>query len=103
MPAPLPQNKYSELVNNHVTLRNKMALSFNYACQALSNLTNPGAANELTRTIDGYEFHYVPGDQIYINATPFASLQYYEKTEAYNRLDKFMDLCLKQLDKDYNI
>ena len=104
MPAPTPQNKYSELVNNHVTLRSKMATAFVDAFNSLNNLSTPGAlATDLSVNIDGYSLRFKPGDQIYINDTPYTALDFMQKTEAYNRLDRFMTICLKQLDHDYGL
>lgn len=104
MPAPASQNKYSELVNNHVIFRNKMAIAFVQAFRSLNELSSPGPlTSDFTKVIDGYSFRYSPGSDIYINEVPFSALDFAQKTEAYNRLDKFMTICLSQLDHDYNL
>jgi hypothetical protein len=104
MPAPSPQNKYSELASNHVILRNKMALDFVNAFRSLNELSVPGPLmTDITVNIDGYEMRFRPGDQITVNGNPFATLESNAKTEAYNRLDRFMTICLRQLDQDYGL
>jgi len=104
MPAPMPQNKYSELVSNHVILRNKMVLAFDYAFRSLNELAVPGPLiTDVDVNIDGYQMRYRPGDQITVNGNPFVSLSFSEKTEAYNRLDRLVTICLRQLDQDYGI
>lgn len=104
MVAPVAQNKYSQLTKNHVLFRSKMALAFVQAFRSLNELASPGPlTSDFTKVIDGYSFRYSPGNDIYINEVTFSALDFAQKTEAYNRLDKFMTICLSQLDHDYNL
>jgi hypothetical protein len=103
MPAPIiPQNKFKEQFENNIDLRNKMQSAFLYAYDSLSN--NPlGALDTFTVSIDGIVFEYVNGGGISINGKPYSDLVPNVKTQAYNRLEKFMKIALERYNIQYNL
>lgn len=102
MPAPQVQNKYKEQLENNIYLRTKMSQAFVNACRTLSD--NPvGPLDNFTVTIDGILFNFVRDDQIYINDTSYIYLEAKVKTQAYKRLDKFMEIAIEKFNKQFNL
>ena len=103
MPSPIiPQNKFSEQLSKNLDLRNKMQSAFIYAHYSLSNAPF-GALDTFTVNIDGMVFEYNSGDQIYIDGNQFISLSPTGRTQAYNRLEKFMKIALQRYNNQYNL
>ncbi len=103
MPAPIiPQNKFSEQMENNLDLRNKMLEAFTYASYALSNAAS-GALDSFSVNIDGIVFEHINGDQIYIDGNAFSSLSPTRKTQSYDKLEKFMKIAIERYNTQYNL
>jgi hypothetical protein len=102
MPAPIAQNKYSMQVVNNVDLREKMALEFTQALESLSN-TPLGALDTFEVFIDNIKFKYRQGDAISIDDTPYSSCTPPLKKQAYDRLEKFMQIAIARYNTQYNL
>jgi len=102
MPAPMPQNKYGMQVVNNADLRAKMQLAFSQAYQALNN-TPLGSLDNFNVTIDGIIFEYVNGAQIYINGNDYISLSVIVRKQAYDRLERFMQIAIERYNLQYNL
>jgi hypothetical protein len=79
-----------------------MQNAFTYASYALSNAAF-GALDSFTVNIDGIVFEHINADQIYIDGSAFSGLSPTRKTQAYDRLDKFMKIALARYNKQYNL
>ena len=103
MPAPTPpSNKFSQQVENNTYLRQKMQDAFYLAYQAL-NVTPLGALDTFTVNIDGIVFEYSNGAQIYINGNDYISLSVVVRKQAYDRLEKFMQIAIERYNTQYNL
>lgn len=102
MPAPVAQNKYIMQVENNADLGEKMALAFT---QALESLSSPplGALGDFDVTIDGVTFNFKAFVYIEINSTAFSSCTPILRRQAYNRLEKFMQIALERYNTQYNL
>lgn len=102
MPAPTPSNKFKQQMENNVYLRQKMQEAFFLAYQAL-NITPLGALDTFTVNIDGIVFEYVNGAQIYINGNDYIGLSVVVRKQAYDRLEKFMQIALEKYNAQFNL
>ena len=103
MPAPIiTSNKFSQQVENNAYLRQKMQDAFYLAYQAL-NVTPLGALDTFTVNIDGIVFEYSNGAQIYINGNDYISLSVVVRKQAYDRLEKFMQIAIERYNTQYNL
>jgi len=103
MPAPTPpSNKFSQQVENNAYLRQKMQDAFYLAHQAL-NVTPLGALESFGVNIDGIVFEYVKGSQIYINGNDYISLSVVGRKQAYDRLEKFMQIAIERYNTQFNL
>jgi hypothetical protein len=102
MPAPVAQNKYTMQVENNADLSEKMALAFTQALESLSN-TPLGALNDFDVTIDGVTFNFKAFVFIDINSTSFSSCTPTLRRQAYNRLEKFMQIAIDRYNTQYNL
>lgn len=103
MAAPtIPSNKFKQQMENNVYLRQKMQEAFFLAYQAL-NTTPLGALDTFTVNIDGIVFEYTNGAQIYINGNDYISLPVVLRKQAYDRLEKFMQIALERYNVQYNL
>jgi hypothetical protein len=102
MPAPIAQNKYKMQVENNADLREKMALAFTQALESLSN-TPLGALDDFEVFIDGVKFRFRPNDSINIDDTPYSSCSPTLRKQAYERLEKFMQIAIDRYNTQYNL
>lgn len=102
MPAPIAQNKYNEQMVNNVDLRDKMRLAFSQSVDALSN-TPLGALSDFEVYIDGVKFRFRPNDSITINDALYNDCGTELRKQAYDRLEKFMQIALQKYNKQYNL
>lgn len=103
MPAPmLPQNKFKEQFDNNIDLRNKMALAFIQVTDALSTGTL-GSLEDFTVVIDGISMRHRPYDAVTINDQPYSSCSPALKKQAYDRLEKFMQIAIERYNLQYNL
>lgn len=101
-PPIIPSNKFSQQIENNVYLRQKMQEAFFLAYQAL-NVTPLGALDTFTVPVDGVVFEYVNGAQIYINGNDYMSLPVVLRKQAYDRLEKFMQIALERYNQQFNL
>lgn len=101
-PPIYPNNKYRQLAENHITLRQKMSLAVEQATDAIFNLPN-GPSDTVEVTIRGMVIRYIYGDQIRFNETEYPSLNSNDRKKAYDRLDEFMTEVLKRYDAQYGL
>jgi len=102
MPTPIAQNKYKEIVENNVDLRQKMALAFSQALNSLSN-TPVGQLDDFEVFIDGIKFRFRLNDFISINDNFYNDCSPTLKKQAYDRLEKFMQIAIIRLNNQYNL
>lgn len=103
MPAPIsPQNKYKEQFDNNVDLRNKMATAFIQVTDALST-GSLGALDDFTVVIDGIAMRHRPYDMVTINDQPYSSCSPALRKQAYDRLEKFMQIAIERYNLQYNL
>lgn len=101
-PSIIPSNKFGQQVENNAYLRQKMQEAFYLAYQGL-NVTPLGALDTFTVNIDGIVFEYVNGAQIYINGNDYLSLSVIVRKQAYDRLEKFMQIALEKYNLQFNL
>lgn len=102
MPAPTPSNKFKQQMENNAYLRQKMQEAFFLAYQAL-NVTPLGALDTFIVNIDGIVFEYSNGAQIYINGNDYIGLSVVVRKQAYDRLEKFMQIALEKYNAQFNL
>lgn len=102
MPAPQPQNKFTEQLENNIYLRTKMREAFIQACRTLSE--GPlGALEDFELKIDNVLIRYKRDDQIFLNDTPYDSCTPYLRKQGYDRLEKFMQIAMVRYNNQYNL
>ena len=101
-PPIIPSNKFGQQVENNAYLRQKMQEAFYLAYQAL-NVTPLGSLDTFTVTVDGIVFEYVNGAQIYINGNDYLSLPVIVRKQAYDRLEKFMQIAIEKYNQQFNL
>jgi hypothetical protein len=102
MPAPVAQSKYTMQVENNADLSEKMALAFTQALESLSN-TPLGSLDNFDVTIDGVTFNFKAFVFIEINSIAFSSCTPILRRQAYNRLEKFMQIAIDRYNTQYNL
>jgi hypothetical protein len=102
MPAPISSNKFTQQLENNLVLRNKMNLSFSQAVTALSTFPLGGLDN-FQVDIDGLNMRYRINDAILINDQIYNDCTPTIKKQAYDRLEKFMQIALQRYNQQYNL
>lgn len=102
MPTPITQNKFKEIVENNIDLRYKMQIAFTQALDSLSN-SSLGSLDNFEVIIDGVKFDYTAFDNIYINDFVYQDLSATVKKQAYDRLEKFMQISLARYNRQFNL
>jgi hypothetical protein len=102
MPSPISSNKYTQQLENNLALRNKMREAFVQADAALSNFPL-GGLDGFTVEIDGISMRYRRDDQILIFDLTFNDCSATLKTQAYARLERFMQIALARYNTQYNL
>lgn len=111
MPAPVvPQNKYSEIADNHSTIYWQRQNALNQAYDSLQNYNPTGAGampypTEWRVPNTNYFMKYDPSSygEIVLNNNAYSSLNPAEKRIIYKYLDKFFKYCLEVYDQNYNL
>ena len=102
MPAPIVQNKYNMQVVNNADLRYRMQLAFAQVLDALSN-TPLGSLNDFEVYIDGIKFRFRPFDFISINDTFYNDCSPTVRKQAYDRLEKLMQIAIERYNTQFNL
>jgi hypothetical protein len=102
MPSPLEQNKYREQVENNIALRAKMQRAFILAEEALRQ-ASLGSLDNFDVTIDGVNLRYINGSEMRINDIRYSECEPKLRKQAYDRLEKFMEIALERYNNQYNL
>lgn len=111
MPAPVvPQNKYSEVADNHSIIYWQRLNALNQAFDSLQNY-NPLGVGAMPYPIEWripntyYFLKYDPSSyaEIVLNNATYSTLNAIEKRLMFKHLDKFFKYCLEQYDITYNL
>lgn len=111
MPVPVvPQNKYSEIANNHSTIYWQRQNALNQAYDSLQNYNPTGAGampSPITWKVPNSSsiMTYDPGSysEIVFDFNTYAALNSQKKQIMYKYLDKFFKYCLEYYDQYYNL
>ena len=113
MPLPIfPQNKYSEIADNHSTIYWQRQNALNQSFAALYNYNPTGLGTgsmpspiewRVPNTNNFIKYDNGSWSEIVMNNTPYSSLGSADRKMLFKYLDKFFKHCLQVYDQNFNI
>jgi len=97
MPAPVPNGRYYDLINNFQANLTQEATDFLEAHQLLEQVTIPSTIPDTYwQAPNGVIYHYKNGiGEIELNSHPYSSCESVLKRKGHENLDQFIIVCMK--------